>query len=260
MQKSKKTYLKSSEAAKHFGVCQNTIRQWDKQGFIKVIRVNGLPNGHRRYDISSFSGIAEKTHQSTNSSVNINNDKQLQSTKSLGAIYCRVSSGHQKDDLQRQINSLSSIYPKYAIFKDIASGINFKRQGFLKIIKGVIDRDIKEIVVAHKDRFTRFAFDLVEWIFEQYGAAITVLDKSTFKTPEQELADDLLSIVHVFSCRQNGRRKYLPAKNVSNSNSGVDSNSEIDSENNEPTIGKRNITTNFVSKKNTKVSKKKKNM
>jgi len=69
-------------------------------------------------------------------------------------------------------------------------------------------------VVAHKDRFTRFAFDFVEWLLQQYNVKLVVLDNIYHKSDEQELAEDLLSIVHVFSCKQNGKRKYKSSSNV----------------------------------------------
>jgi len=103
------------------------------------------------------------------------------------------------------------LYSKHAIFKDVGSGINFKRPNFLKLIEKSIAGDIHEIVVAHKDRFSRFEF--FEWLLQQYNVKLLVLDKDDYKSTEQELADDLLSIVHVFSCRQNGKRKYKNKEN-----------------------------------------------
>jgi len=107
---------------------------------------------------------------------------------------------------------MRSIYPSYDIITDIESGINFRRAGFLKLIKRAIDGNLSTVVVAHKDRLVRFGFELLEWLFGEYKVALVVLDKQDFKTPEQELTEDLLSIVHVFSCRANGRRKYKPVQ------------------------------------------------
>lgn len=208
----KSNYLTTNQAAKHFNVSHSTIRSWDKKGYIKAIRTNGALTGHRRYDVSSFSGklpIPDKT----DSGKEINKDQSEKKFFKKGAVYCRVSSSHQKNDLQRQIDQMSAKYPNYTIFKDIGSGINFKRPGFLKLIQQSIEGHFEEIVVAHKDRFTRFGFDFIEWLLTKHNVSLVVSDKeNSFKTPEQELSDDLLSIVHVFSCRQNGRRKYKPAK------------------------------------------------
>jgi hypothetical protein len=67
---------------------------------------------------------------------------------------------------------------------------------------------IGELVVAHRDRLCRFGFELIEYIVEKSGGKITVLEHDSNKSSEQELAEDLLSIVHVFSCRQMGKRTY----------------------------------------------------
>ena len=198
----KDRYLSASKAARHFGVSPSTIRKWDTNGFIKTYRINGSLIGHRRFDILSFTG---KIKQS-DSQKNQNDNKQKINTK--GAIYSRVSSSHQQNDLARQIDFLQKLYPQHQSFKDIGSGINFKRANFLKLIERSIAGDFTEIVVAHKDRFTRFGFEFFEWLLHQYGVKLIILDDQNHKSPEQELAEDLLSIVHVFSCRQNGRRKY----------------------------------------------------
>ena len=215
--KHKSKYLSTAGAAKYFGVSPNTVRLWDTKGYIKTVRVNGSLTGHRRYDISSFSGTVNSVdNSSTNKQVHVNVaciDTQDKQPNKRGIIYARVSSRHQKDDLERQVNKLHNEYPAYEIVKDIGSGINFKRFGFLKLIERAINRDFDELVVAHKDRFCRFAFDFFKWFFNQYGITVVVLNETHQQSTEQELAEDLLSIIHVFSCRQNGRRKYKQATN-----------------------------------------------
>jgi putative resolvase len=212
----KEKFLSSSQAAKHFGVCKSTIRKWDKNGIIKSYRIGGKLMGHRRFDITSFNGTIERKSNDSEKK-QLDEHKINIEPKTKGAIYCRVSSSHQKDDLDRQIKSIQSIYPQYAIFKDIASGINYKRPSFLKLIEESIKGNISEIVVAHKDRFSRFGFEFFEWLLSQYGVKLLVLDNNKLKSDEQELAEDLLSIVHVFSCRQNGKRKYSTKPNPTQS-------------------------------------------
>jgi len=205
MDESKSKFLSTAQAAAFFNVSPNTIRSWDKHGYIKTIRLNGSPYGQRRFDVSSFNGTISKH-------VDEYRDNQKNNI-TKGIIYCRVSSKHQIPDLERQIHKLQTLYPTYEVIKDVGSGINFKRPGFLKLFQRAISRDFNEIVVAHRDRFTRFGFEFFEWLFQQFGISFVVLDHSTFKTPEQELSEDLLSIVHIFSCRQNGKRKYKIEKN-----------------------------------------------
>ena len=67
---------------------------------------------------------------------------------------------------------------------------------------------IGEIVIAHRDRLSRFGFDLFKLIIQKAGGNIIVLDDEKNKSTEQELAEDLLSIIHIYSCKQMGKRKY----------------------------------------------------
>lgn len=95
----------------------------------------------------------------------------------------------------------------YTIITDITSGINFKRKGLSTILDSCLQNDIGEIVIAHKDRLCRFGFDLIEYMVTKAGGKITILDNTENKTSEQELTDDLLSIIHVFSCARRARRR-----------------------------------------------------
>lgn len=201
----KPKYLKSKEACEFFGVKESTLRKWEQRKLINVIRTNtSAGNGHRRYDINSYGKLQQiqsiqQIEQKT--------DDSCKGQKKV-ICYCRVSSRHQKDDLERQVKFMQNKYPEAEIIKDIGSGINFKRPGLLKLITEAIAGNIKEVVVAHRDRLCRFGFDLIEFIFQQYKVRLLVLDQSDNKTSEQELAEDLLSIIHIFSSKANGRRKY----------------------------------------------------
>jgi len=94
-----------------------------------------------------------------------------------------------------------------SIIKDIIRSLNYKRKGLKTILGRAMRGDKLKVVVAHKDRLTRFGFDLIEWIVEQNGGKILVL-KQTNLSPEQELTTDLLSILHLESCRMHGLRNY----------------------------------------------------
>ena len=199
-------FLKTSEACKHFNVAPNTIRKWADEGLIKVVRSDPTQNGfgHRRYDISSFKNQIVQ---------DISQGKEIKKNEFDGRIcYCRVSSKHQADDLTRQIEFMQNKYPNYEIIKDIGSGINFQRPGLLRIINRAIEGNVKEVVVAYKDRLCRFGFELLECVFTKCNVKLVVLNNELPKSAEQELSEDLLSIVHVFSCRSNGRRKYKARK------------------------------------------------
>lgn len=164
----------------------NTLRQWADNGKIKHIRT---PAGQRLYDIESFVG-------------------QIIAKRKI--CYCRVSSYKQKDDLARQIEFMREKFPDYEIIKDIGSGLNFKRKGLLALLESTSCGDVEKIVVAHRDRLSRFGYDLIKWLIERNGGKLVVLDDIK-QSPEQELTKDLLSILHVFSCRLHGLRNYRQA-------------------------------------------------
>ena len=175
-------WVKGAEAAKQLNLCQTTLRKMANDGRINTIWINGK----RRYDIQSF--LKEQ-----------NVGKKV--------CYARVSSAKQRDDLERQKEYLQSIYPNHEIITDIGSGINFKRKNFKALLEQVLQGDVGEIVVAHKDRLCRFGFDLVEWLCSKFNTKIVVLDNTKY-SPNEELTKDLLSIITVFSNRIKGLRKY----------------------------------------------------
>ena len=127
-------------------------------------------------------------------------------------VYARVSSKKQLDDLQRQITFLQNGKPEYANYitiSDVASGINFKRKGLNTILDSCLQHTIGNLVIAHRDRLCRFGYELIEQLVNRSGGNIIVLDQTDrVVTSEEELASDLLSIVHIYSCRQMGKRKY----------------------------------------------------
>ena len=176
-------YLTSKKASQELGVHPNTLRSWANQGKIKIIKTDA---GQRLYDVKNFI-----------------NKSNLEKT----ICYCRVSSGKQKDDLERQVQYMKERYPDYEIIKDIGSGIHFKRKGFKTILEYADRGILKEVVVAHRDRMCRFGFELVKWFVEKNGGKIVVLEEISL-SPQEELVKDLLSIISIFSCRLNGLRKY----------------------------------------------------
>jgi predicted site-specific integrase-resolvase len=126
--------------------------------------------------------------------------------------YCRVSSKKQADDLRRQEDFYRSDYPDHELVSDIGSGINFKRRGMQTILERVMRGEVEEIVVSHRDRLCRFAFELIEFVCIKNDTKLLVLDKTEHQSANEELADDVLSIIHVFSCREMGKRRYKSKK------------------------------------------------
>jgi predicted site-specific integrase-resolvase len=132
--------------------------------------------------------------------------------KRKNIIYCRVSSSNQKNDLTSQKDFLIDFTRNMGlsiddIYTDIGSGMNFKRKNFLKLLEEVQNNEIESITIAHKDRLCRFGYELIENILEKYNVKINLINDDRL-SPEQELCQDLTSIIHVFSSRLYGLRKY----------------------------------------------------
>jgi predicted site-specific integrase-resolvase len=177
------------------GVSNETLRLWALQGILESTTTKG---GHRRYIYNgSFDNIVKKESL----------DKEV-SNPGRKIVYARVSSHKQKGDLKRQVASLNETFPDYEVIQDIGSGVNYKRPGLLKILEATFDRQLSEVVVAHRDRLTRFGFELFQYIFNKHGVTIRVLEDSVFKEPTRELADDLLAVITFFTARYYGSRKY----------------------------------------------------
>ena len=193
-----KQFLSIKETAEYTGLHPNTLRKLADQQKIMCYKT---PSGQRRFNKDDLAKMCA-----------INNTNQIKSPDTkTNILYARVSSKKQMDDLDRQIEYLKnkkSEYATYTIIKDCASGINFKRPGLLQILDLSIQGNIGEIIVAHKDRLARFGFELLKIFIEKNGGSLKIIDEEEHKSSEQELADDLLSIVHIYSCRQMGKRRY----------------------------------------------------
>ena len=194
----KANFITSSQAVKLTSLHPHTLRKYADNDQIKCYKT---PSGIRKYDRQSLEKFCNPTlvvHQNS-------------STSKQNFVYARVSSKKQMDDLVRQSDFLRSHSPEYASYtaiSDIASGINFKRKGLQTILDCCLHGTIGEVVVAHRDRLCRFGFELMQILIEKAGGKITVLNNDGNKSSEQELSEDLLSIVHIYSCKQMGKRSY----------------------------------------------------
>lgn len=193
-------FISVRDASLFTGLSMQTIRK-----MVDKSQINGYktPTGHRKIDRA---GIQEMCYNDIPDEENFVGKKQ-------NILYARVSTRKQVDDLSRQIEYLRRPeYSEYTLIQDIGSGINFKRKGLSTILDSCIQRTIGEVVVAHRDRLCRFAFELIESLIKKAGGKLTVLNDSGNKSSENELAEDLLSIIHIFNCRQMGRRSYKSRK------------------------------------------------
>lgn len=178
-----KSYVPLRTAVARLGLHPNTLRRYADEGKIETIRNAGR---QRQFNIESY------TREQPTSGV---------------LCYCRVSSTKQKDDLARQVVYMQQQFPEAEIIQDVGSGINFKRKGLQAVLERVLRGDRLTVICAHKDRLARFGFELIEFLVRARGGEIVVLDR-TDVSPESELTKDLLQILHVFSCRMHGLRRY----------------------------------------------------
>lgn len=129
-------------------------------------------------------------------------------------IYARVSTSKQMKDLENQIDILKIfiltkgiILEQDSIYKDIASGMNENRAGLQKLLCDVKDGKIDTIFITRKDRLTRFGFGHIQYICSLYQTQIVTIDETEDKTFEEELTQDLISIIHHFSMKMYGKRR-----------------------------------------------------
>lgn len=181
------------KAAKEAGVTVVTLRAWEKAGKIVSERTQG---GHRRYELESVLNYANR---------NMPQEK-------VTAIYARVSTPGKKNDLdtQRQVLQLycASKGWKYKTIEDIGSGLNYSKKGLLELIKLIETNQIERIVLNYKDRLLRFGSELVFEICKFHNVEVVILTEDEEKSYEEELVDDALSIITVFSAKLYGSRSH----------------------------------------------------
>ena len=192
-------YYSIREFSKILGVSAQTLRNWDAKG--KLHPHHTSSNGYRYYS-------QEQLNQVMNIKLNLDR---------LVIGYCRVSSNKQKDDLERQIENmkmyLTAQGKPYEIITDIGSGINYNNKGLKELIQRITQNKVEKIVVLYKDRLLRLGFELVEYIASLHDCNIEIID-NTEKTEQQELVEDLVQIITVFSCRLQGKRSNKARKLV----------------------------------------------
>lgn len=186
--------------ARKIGVTHQTLRNWHKQG--TLIPANVTQSGYRYYSEDQLREYL---------------GKKVTKRDKVTIGYCRVSSMKQKDDLERQIENMQQYLiaqgKPFEIVHDIGSGINYTKKGLQQIIKRLTQGEVDKMVVMYKDRLLRFGFELIEYTASLYGCAIEIMDH-TEKTEEQELVEDLVQIVTVFSCKLQGKRANRAKKLV----------------------------------------------
>lgn len=183
-------YLSINKVAKKLNKSAQTLRNWEKSG--ELVPAYKSKSGYRYY-----------TEEQINELLGLNEKERLV----IG--YCRVSSKKQEDDLLRQVENMKSYLTakgyQFEIITDIGSGINYNKSGLDKLIDKIISNEVEKVVVLHKDRLLRFGFELIENLCKKFNCSIEIVD-NTPKSEEQELVEDLVQIITVFSCRLQGKR------------------------------------------------------
>ena len=194
--------LSSKEVANLCGVTIHTVCMWRKEGRLPFMKINDRVILHKIEDVEKL--LNKKIFSEENAK------------KRKNIIYARVSTSKQKDDLKKQIQILNDFCNSNGIiideiFAEIASGINEDREEFNKIIDLVINKEIDKIYITFEDRLTRFGFKYFENLFDKFDTQIVVLNnKINNESFEEELSNDLISIIHHFSMKMySNRRKKL---------------------------------------------------
>jgi excisionase family DNA binding protein len=185
------------ETARLLSVSTKTLRRWDDNGTLKAIKTVG---GHRRYlqdDIDRYMTVY----------------LPIKTERKPICTYSRVSSHEQKTkgDLDRQSQRLSEYCDKKKyqvdyIIKDVGSGLSDTRNGFVKLLDLVINGSIEKVVIEHKDRLTRFQYNLIERFFNSYSVEIETIENNTDVSEEEELVNDIMMLMASFSGKLYGKR------------------------------------------------------
>ena len=183
-----------NEFSELLGVSVKTLQRWDREGILKAHRT---PTNRRYYTYDQYLQFKGQSGETDRRDT---------------VIYARVSSRGQKDDLKNQVEFLKTFCNARGMIvnqcvEDYGSGLNYNRKKWNELLTQVMDGKIKTIVISHKDRFIRFGFDWFESFCRKFETSILVVNNEAF-SPQEELVDDIVSILHVFSCRLYGLRKY----------------------------------------------------
>lgn len=189
-------FVTAKEIKQLFHISAVTLMNWKNSGKIQYKK---LSDKKILYDIDSINNFA---------------DDETKKLNTKNVIYARVSTSNQKDDLNNQIEVIKNYMLNNGIkpdniYSDIASGMNENRKQFNQLLETIFKREVKTVYITFKDRLSRFGFNYFKQIFNYFGTNIVILDEQeeTNKTYQQELMEDLLSIIHTYSMKLYKNRK-----------------------------------------------------
>ena len=188
------TNYKPKDFAELLGVSVKTLQRWDRDGILKA---NRTPTNRRYYTYDQYLQFR-----------GIQTENDIRDT----VIYARVSTRNQKDDLKNQVEFLKQFCNSKGMIvnqciEEFGSGLNYNRKKWNKLLEEVMENKIKIIVISNKDRFIRFGYDWFEKFCERFNTRIIIVNNEAL-SPNEEFVQDIISILHVFSCRLYGLRKY----------------------------------------------------
>lgn len=201
------------KAAEEIGVTIETLRRWEREGKVSSERTKG---GHRRYDIEAIQlYISAKKEKK--------NDK-------IAVGYARVSTPNRKNDLERQKQVLELFCAskgwRYHIIEDIGSGLNYQKKGLKELLLLIETDKISHLVLNYKDRLVRFGSEMIFELCRLHDVEVVILNEEEQKTYEEELVEDVLSIITVFSAKLYGSRSHKNRKVVESAQKIFQKNSE----------------------------------
>ena len=188
------TNYKPKDFAELLGISVKTLQRWDRDGILKA---NRTPTNRRYYTYDQY--LQFRGIQTENDIRDV-------------VIYARVSTRNQKDDLKNQVEFLKQFCNSKGMIvsqciEEFGSGLNYNRKKWNKLLEEVMENKIKIIVISNKDRFIRFGYDWFEKFCERFHTKIIIVNNEAL-SPNEEFVQDIISILHVFSCRLYGLRKY----------------------------------------------------
>ena len=182
-------YIKIGKAAHVMGVTVQTLRRWERQGVLAPDRIT--EGGTRYYLVDNLTGHAKQEND-------------------LTLAYARVSSQDQKKDLKTHADLLAAYCMKqgwsYEVIQDLGSGMTYRKKGLKRVLDLIVERKIRRLVLTHKDRLLRFGAELVFTLCELHQIEIVIINQGENLSFEEELAQDVLEIITVFSARLYGSR------------------------------------------------------
>ena len=188
--------ISTGKAAKLLGVTVKTLQRWEREGrLIPIARTDSNRRLYTELQLREFIGLRHAVAAPTRL-----------------VAYCRVSSAAQKPDLANQRKVLEEFVVARGLanvefVEEIGGGLNFKRKRFLALMDEIGRREVKTLILAHRDRLTRFGFEWFEYFAKSNECELLVLNQERL-SPEQEMVQDLMTIVHCFSSRLYGVRNY----------------------------------------------------